>query len=86
MENRAWTVDRLKELGFDVLPSSSNFVFAQADWIEGGELYLALKSRGVLVRHFTLPRISNFVRITIGSIEQMQRLIEEITALRKERV
>ncbi len=86
MENRAWTVDRLKELGFDVLPSSSNFVFAQADWIEGGELYLALKSRGVLVRHFTLPRISNFVRITIGSIGQMQRLIEEITALRKERV
>jgi histidinol-phosphate aminotransferase len=74
-ENRAWTSGELRKLGFDVLPSSANFVFARTDAIGGGELYGALKERGVLVRHFDSERISDYCRITIGSREQMETLI-----------
>ena len=81
VETRAVTVERLKALGFEVLPSSANFVFARTDRMEGGALYRALKARGVLVRHFDAPRISDYNRITIGTPEQMDALIGAITAI-----
>ena len=56
----------------------ANFVFAKTDKMDGQELYLALKKRGILVRHFTNPRICQFNRITIGTPEQMQALIAAI--------
>ena len=74
-ENREWTADALAELGFEILPSSANFVFARSDKIGGGELYRALKERGVLVRHFDSARIADFCRITIGTREQMETLV-----------
>lgn len=73
---RAFTTEKLRELGFEVLPSNANFVFARTDRMDGGELYLELKKRGVLVRHFTNPRICQFNRITIGTREQMERFLE----------
>ena len=78
MANRAWTVSELQKLGFTVLDSKANFVFAKSDKIDGEKLYKELKARGVLVRHFTKARISPYVRITIGTLQQMETLIEKI--------
>lgn len=75
---RVWTADRLRELGFTVLPSSTNFLFAKTDRMDGGALYEALKARGILVRHFTNPKIRQFNRITIGTQGQMETLIQTL--------
>lgn len=70
----------LKQLGFEVLPSSANFVFARHPKQEGDRLAKALREKAVLVRHFRVPRIEQFLRITIGSDAQNAALI---TALRE---
>ena len=70
-ENRAWTARRLEEMGFTVLPSQANFLFAKSGRISGEALYRKLKENGILVRWFDAPRIREYVRITIGSAEQM---------------
>ncbi len=84
MENRAWTVEALKELGFTVTDSKANFLFAKHPAIAGGVLYQTLKSRGVLVRHFDKPRIADYIRITVGTAEQMQILVETIRQILEE--
>ena len=81
MENRAWTRERLLQLGFEVPDSLANFLFARTARMDGEALYLALKARGVLVRHFGKARIRDYVRITVGAREQMERLIREIEDL-----
>lgn len=82
--NRAWTVRELEELGFAILPSSANFIFAKSDKLPGGELYRKLKENGILVRWFDADRIRDYVRITIGSLEQMTALVDEIARLLEE--
>ena len=77
-EAREWTSRALLELGFEMTPSRANFLFAKSDRIGGKELYLRLKDEGILVRHFDSPRISDYVRITVGTIEQMQTLVNTI--------
>ncbi|MGM9619378.1 MAG: histidinol-phosphate transaminase [Oscillospiraceae bacterium] len=84
-ENRAWTVEELTGLGFTILPSKANFIFAKSDRISGGELYRKLKERGILVRHFGAPeRIADYCRITIGSMEQMRQLVDAVRQLLQE--
>ena len=73
-ENRAWTASALEALGFSVLPSAANFLFAKHPRLEGQALYQALKARGILVRWFDGPRTRDFVRITVGSRPQMEAL------------
>ncbi len=80
-ETRKWTAERLQELGFMVTDSRSNFLFARSDRIPGSDYYRLLKERGILVRHFDKPRIKDFVRITVGTMEQMQALIRETEQL-----
>ena len=84
MENRALTTAALTALGFEVLPSRTNFVFAKTDKISGGDLYQKLKDRGILVRHFGSERLKDYNRITIGSMAQMSALLETITAILEE--
>ena len=64
----------LVRLGFDVLPSSANFVFARHPHHDGQAIAAGLRERAVLVRHFSGPRVADFVRITIGSEEDLDRL------------
>ena len=56
----------------------ANFLFASTDKKSGGELYLKLKEKGVLVRHFDAPRISNWLRITIGTPDDMTALLRAL--------
>ena len=80
-ENREYTARELKELGFSVLPSKANFIFAKSDKIGGEELYLALKSRGILVRHFTKESIKEYNRITIGTMDDMKALMGAVSEI-----
>lgn len=72
---REWTNEQLQTLGFEVLPSHTNFVFASHPKVSGAELMAYLRENKILVRHFTKPRIENHLRITIGTDEEMQALI-----------
>ncbi len=76
IETREWTREQLLSLGFRVLPSSANFLFAAAPGVSGPEYQQRLRERNILIRHFDLPRIRDFNRITIGSREQMEALIQ----------
>ena len=78
IETREATKAALQKRGFAVLDSRSNFLFASTKRKDGGELYQKLKEKGVLVRHFDVPRIANWLRITIGTPEQMQTLLEKL--------
>jgi histidinol-phosphate aminotransferase len=62
-------------LGFEVVPSMANFVFACHPGHSGAELAAGLRKHGVLVRHFAKPRIGDFLRITVGTEDQCSRLI-----------
>jgi histidinol-phosphate aminotransferase len=83
-DNRAWTTVELQKLGFTVLPSLTNFVFAKTDAIGGKELYLKLKSKGILIRHFDTPRLTDYIRVTIGDEAQMMAFIRTITEILEE--
>ena len=78
MDTRAWTMQQLTDRGFTVLDSRANFVFASTKRISGCKLYKELKKNGILVRHFDAPRIENWLRITIGTPEQMQALMDAV--------
>ena len=78
METRNWTAKQLEKLGFFVLPSDTNFLFAKTGKMDGSQLYETLKSRGILVRHFKNLKISQYNRITIGTRAQMEILINTL--------
>lgn len=82
--NREFTKTELKKLGFELTNSYANFVFAKTDKIGGKELYLKLKEKGVLVRHFDSTRISDYVRVTIGDANQMQAFINAVKQVLEE--
>ena len=77
-KTREYTQEKLRELGFTHTASDSNFIFAKTDAMSGEELYLKLKEAGVLVRHFSNPIISDYLRITVGTKEQMDIMLERI--------
>ena len=78
IRTRQWTMEQLEKLGFVVIPSQANFLFAKTEKMNGGQLYEELKARGILVRHFTSPRIREYNRITIGTPEQMEVFITTV--------
>ena len=84
MENRSYTVDALAQLGFETVPSRANFIFTRCRCLKGEFLYRSLKERGVLVRHWNKPEIRDYVRVTIGSKEQMDIFLDRVRELLKE--
>lgn len=75
------TAAKLEDMGFTVLPSAANFLFAKHTHYPSEKLYLELKEKGILVRHFDKPRISDYVRITIGTDAQMSRFTEVLQTI-----
>lgn len=73
---RDWTVKELEALGFNVLPSQANFIFAKPTHNNAAELAQKLREQKILVRYFNAPRINEFLRITIGTPEQMQSMVD----------
>ncbi|TDO98175.1 histidinol-phosphate transaminase [Marinomonas balearica] len=79
---RQWAAIELKALGFQVLDSSTNFVFVTHPEKQAESIYMALKEQGILVRYFgNKPRIGEYMRITIGTDEEMNALIDALRAL-----
>ncbi len=70
VRTRETLVGKLRELGFDVLPSAANFIFARHPGMDAVELARRLRERSIIVRHFPLPRIEQYLRITVGTDEQ----------------
>lgn len=80
IENRELLVKQLTELGFDVLPSKANFIFARHTQ-NASEIAQKLRVLGIIVRYFNKPRIDQFLRITIGTQEQNQRLVDGLKSI-----
>lgn len=83
IKTREWASEEFKKLGFSFPESSSNFVFATNPKMKAIDIYKALREKGILVRHFNIPRIDNYLRISIGTDDEMKELfkaLEEILA------
>ncbi len=83
IKNREYTLTELKKLGFNCTDSKANFIFASSDKFPAANLASELRKKGILVRYFNKAKIDNYLRITVGSAEEMQALIgaiKEITA------
>ena len=75
---------QLEAMGWRVLPSKTNFLFAASLKLGGKAMYQALRQKGVLVRHFDAPRTRDFIRITIGDEAQMERFVNTVKEIEKE--
>ncbi|MBQ8174229.1 MAG: histidinol-phosphate transaminase [Clostridia bacterium] len=84
IENREYLAAELARMGFIVLPSRTNFVFAKHPRMDGEEIYRYLRERGILVRHFTSPRIADYNRITIGARADMETLVNTLQKILEE--
>ena len=85
IETREYTKTALEEMGFTLTDSKANFLFAKSDDASGKELYEKLKERGVLIRHFDNPKITDYNRITIGTKEQMDSFLRTVSEILKEK-
>ena len=81
IDSREALVAELQRLGFEVLPSAANFVFARHPQQDAAALAAGLREQGVIVRHFKQARIAQFLRITIGAPEQNQALLDALGSL-----
>lgn len=84
IDTRVWTTNELKNLGFIITDSSANFVFAKHNCVSGKEIYLKLKEKGVLIRHFDKEKLTDYNRITIGSKEEMIIFIQKLKEVLEE--
>lgn len=78
---RQWTDAKLTALGFETLPSSTNFIFAKHATLKASDIFQALRERNIIIRHFDAPRINEFVRISIGNDDEMVSLIEALSEI-----
>ena len=85
VENREYAKAALEALGFTLTDSKGNFLFARHQTLGGEELYLALKAKGILVRHFSTPLIADYNRITVGTRREMEALVTAIREILEEK-
>lgn len=78
IKTREWTKDQLKKLGFAFTDSKSNFLFATHEKVPAQQIFDELRKRKIYVRHWNKPRIENYLRITIGTPQQMEKLCETL--------
>ncbi len=78
ISSREWMVEQLQGLGFEVLPSAANFVLARHSDQDGLALTQSLRDKNIIIRHFNKPRLSEFLRITVGTPAQNQQLIDAL--------
>lgn len=83
VETREWTKKELEKLGFVFGDSKANFIFASHPEIPAAELFAALREANIIVRYFKKPRIDNYLRITIGTQEDMEKLIKFLKEYKK---
>lgn len=79
METRSWFESEMRELGFSFPDSKANFIFASHKEVPAKEIFEAAKEHKIYVRYFAKPRIDNYLRITIGTREEMQKLLDFLT-------
>ena len=79
---RSYAADELKSLGFVVTDSDANCLFVRHEKKSGKELQSALRSRGIIVRRFDSPRIADYLRITVGTHDEMKALVSALKELR----
>ena len=84
IKSREYTTKELRSLGFVVIDSKANFIFAKSDKISGLSLYQELKKRGILVRHFTSEKTTEYNRITIGTQKEMETFINTVKMILEE--
>lgn len=84
VETRDWTKWQMEALGFFVTRSSANFLLCGRGPVQGAALYVALRARGILVRHFSEPLLDDYVRITIGTAEDMRAVVGAVREIVKE--
>ena len=77
------TAEKMREMGFNVLDSETNFLFAQHEKLSAKEIFTYLRENGIFVRYFNKPRIDNFLRITIGTDEEMELMLEKLSEICK---
>ena len=84
--NREWTTKELAKLGFTTIPSQTNFILTKNPTIGGKALYLSLKAKGILIRHFDTDRLRDYIRVTIGTAEEMQAFVSAAKQILEENV
>lgn len=81
INTRQWTTEKMEALGFTVLPSATNFIFTTHEKFDAETLYEKLKAENILIRYFGTKPIENYVRITIGTKEEMEKFIKAVELL-----
>jgi histidinol-phosphate aminotransferase len=81
MQSRQVLAQGLSDLGFEVTPSHANFVFTRHPRFAGAMLAKALRDQHILVRHFALPKIDQYLRITVGTENEIRRLLDALTGI-----
>ncbi len=84
IDTREWSKEQLKKLGFDFPDSKANFIFAHHKERAAEDIFAALKQRNIYVRYFKKPRIDNYLRITIGTREEMEQLMTALQEILQE--
>ena len=85
IETRERTANELRSMGFNVLPSAANFLFVKSPNLSGEKLFSNLREKGILVRHFKKERIEDYLRVSIGTDEEMDRFLDACKGFKEER-